>query len=293
MKLLIFGVTGMLGNVLFRYFSEQQPDQVWGTLRRSSDRSYFSASSHEHLIEFVDVQNSMAVSTVLQRLKPDWVINCVGIIKQLPSSHDSLVVIPINALWPHQLAHQCQEVGAKLIHFSTDCVFSGKKGHYSEQNESDATDLYGRSKFLGEVIDKPDVLTIRSSIIGHELFTHYALVDWFLSQQGPVKGYTKAIYTGLPTIEMAQLIEGILHNPYPLHGLYQVAAQPISKYDLLHLIGQVYNHQIIIEPDDSVAIDRSLNGALFEQATGYHAPPWPTLIQNMHDFNQKWRTHVS
>lgn len=293
MKIIIFGVTGMMGHVLFQYFSTQNDTQVWGTIRDPAQKNHFLPPSRDHLIQLNDIQDNTEVLRLLQKVKPDLVINCIGVIKQLASSNNPLVVIPVNSVWPHQLARHCQEVSARMIHFSTDCVFSGKKGNYTELDNSDATDLYGRSKFLGEVTDQPHVLTLRSSFIGHELANHYSLVDWFLFQQGPIKGYTRAIYSGLPTIEVAHLIHQLVLRPNFLSGLYQVATQPISKYDLLTLIGQVYHHSIIIEPDDSVIIDRSLNGTLFEQATGYQAPSWPVMIEQMYESNQKWRTYVS
>jgi dTDP-4-dehydrorhamnose reductase len=193
-------------------------------------------------------------------------------------------VIPINSILPHRLANLCELAEARLIHISTDCVFSGEKGGYVEKDFSDAKDLYGRSKYLGEV-DYPNSITLRTSIIGHELNSSKSLINWFLSQEGSVKGYKNAIFSGLPTNEMAKVIRDyVIPNP-SLKGLYQVSADPISKFDLLQLVSDVYGKIIQIIPDDLVKIDRSLNSEKFCKATGFKPKPWPQLIKEMYEFN--------
>jgi dTDP-4-dehydrorhamnose reductase len=171
-----------------------------------------------------------------------------------------------------------------LIHVSTDCVFSGSRGNYRESDTSDATDLYGKSKFIGEV-SYPHTITLRTSIIGHELTGNHSLIGWFLAQSGPVKGYTKAIFSGLPTVELARVVRDHVLPNRDLSGLYHVAAEPIDKFDLLNIVAKAYGKDIAIEPDDRVSIDRSLNAERFRAATGYVAPAWPDLIARMRDFH--------
>jgi dTDP-4-dehydrorhamnose reductase len=194
-----------------------------------------------------------------------------------------LQAIPINSLLPHRLAQLCAIAGSRLLHVSTDCVFSGSKGMYKESEASDAHDLYGQSKYLGEV-DYSHAVTLRTSIIGREFTSAHGLIDWFLSQQGSVRGYTKAIFSGLPTVELARVMHDfVLPNP-GLRGLYHVSAEPIDKYTLLQQVAQAYGKAIQIQPDERVAIDRSLDSTRFRAATGYAPPPWPELIVRMRDF---------
>jgi len=211
------------------------------------------------------------------------VINCVGVVKQLESAEDPLVVLPINALLPHRLVRLCETNGARFVHVSTDCVFSGKRGNYQEHDPADADDLYGRSKYLGEV-DYPNAITLRTSIIGHELSTTHGLIGWFLSQAGQVRGYRRAIFSGLPTVELARVIRDYVLSQPELRGVYHVSAAPISKYDLLTLVAKTYGRTTQIVPDDNVVIDRSLDSLRFRQATGYEPPVWLDLVRRMHEF---------
>lgn len=282
MKVLVLGVTGMLGNAVFRVFGEDPAHEVWGTLRSGSMLRHFPQDTHARLLTGTDVLDQDMLTKVFAKVRPQVVINCVGLIKQLADANDPLTALPINAMLPHRLARLCEVSGARLIHVSTDCVFSGRAGGYLESDVSDAEDLYGKSKYIGELHDVPHAITLRTSIIGHELASSYALVDWFLAQQAGVKGFTKAIFSGLPTVELARVMKDfVVPNP-ALHGLYHVAAQPIAKFDLLALVAAEYGKQIDIRPDAGLVIDRSLNGSRFEQATGYVAPQWPELIRRMH-----------
>lgn len=283
MKVLVLGVTGMLGNAVFRVFSADAAYQTWGTLRSASTLRHFPQDSHARLLCGVDVLDQDALTSAMARVKPDVVINCVGLIKQLADAKDPLTALPINAMLPHRLARLCELGCARLIHVSTDCVFSGRKGLYQESDLSDAEDLYGKSKYIGELQDLPHAITLRTSIIGHELGSSYALVDWFLSQQGSVKGFTRALFSGLPTVELARVMKDFV-IPHPqLNGLYHVAAAPIDKHSLLGLVAAQYGKQIEIRPDDALVIDRSLDGSRFREATGYVAPAWPELIRRMHE----------
>ncbi len=283
MKILILGVTGMLGSAVFRSFSADAEHETWGTVRSGAALRNFPQQGQERLLSGVDVLDQDALIAVLAKVRPDVVINCVGLIKQLADAKDPLIALPINAMLPHRLARLCELAGARLIHISTDCVFSGRKGLYLESDLSDAEDLYGKSKYIGELHDLPHAITLRTSIIGHELGSNYALVDWFLSQEGGVKGFTKAIFSGLPTVELARVIKDFV-VPHPqLNGLYHVAAKPIDKFRLLSLVAAQYGKAIDIRPDDALVIDRSLDGSRFREATGYVAPEWPELIRRMYE----------
>jgi len=283
MKILVLGASGMLGNAVFRLFSDDKKMQVFGTVRSESTKKYFHHSIRSGLISGVDVENIDSLLSVFENTKPNVVINCIGLVKQLAESSDPLTALPINSLLPHRLARLSALLGARFVHMSTDCVFSGSKGMYSESDESDANDLYGRSKFLGEV-DYPNAVTLRTSIIGHELVGSRSLVGWFLSQNQTVRGFKKAIFSGLPTVEIARLIRDYVLPNSDLHGLYHVSADPISKFDLLRLISDIYGKSIDIEVDESFVIDRSLNSSRFRSITGFHPKPWADLVESMKRF---------
>ncbi|SHM85229.1 dTDP-4-dehydrorhamnose reductase family protein [Phytopseudomonas punonensis] len=283
MKVLVLGVTGMLGNAVFRVFSADAAYQAWGTLRSAAALRHFPQNSHARLLCGVDVLDQDALTSVMSRVKPDVVINCVGLIKQLADANDPLNALPINAMLPHRLARLCELSGARLIHVSTDCVFSGRKGLCRESDLSDAEDLYGKSKYIGELHEQAHAITLRTSIIGHELGSKHALVDWFLSQQSSVRGFTKAVFSGLPTVELARVMKDFVIAHPQLNGLYHIAAEPIDKFRLLSLVAAQYGKTIEIRPDYALVIDRSLDGARFRDATGYVAPAWPELIRRMHE----------
>jgi len=280
-KVLVIGASGMIGSTVLRVLSEKNDWEVFGTVRNGSVKRFFPASIGERLIAGVDVEYPDALVKVLDQIRPDVVVNCAGLTKHKPEAEDPLVSIPINTLMPHRLAGLCKLVGARLIHVSTDCVFSGEKGGYVEDDFADARDVYGKSKALGEVL-YPHTITLRTSTIGHELQSKYGLLDWFLSQEGRCKGYTRAIFSGLPTVVFAQVIRDVVIPRWDLSGLYHVGAGPIGKHDLLRLIANVYGKSIDIALDEQFVIDRSLNSGRFTQVTGYVAPAWPELIQSMH-----------
>lgn len=283
MKVLVLGVSGMLGNAMFRVLSLDPDLDVQGTARSGAVRRFFDAGLGGRILAGVDVENHDSLARVLAETKPQVVVNCIGLIKQLADSKDPLQALPINAMLPHRLARLCEIGGARLVHVSTDCVFLGSRGSYRESDPSDALDLYGKSKFLGEV-EYPHTITLRTSIIGHELASANGLVGWFLAQQGRVKGYTRAIFSGLPTVELSRVVRDVVLPRPDLSGLYHVASAPIAKYDLLRLVADVYGKQIEIAPDDALVIDRSLDAGRFRAATGYVAPPWPELVRAMYEF---------
>jgi len=281
MRVLVLGANGMLGNAMMRILREKKELDVFGTIRSVGIKTYLANEVSERLVAGCDVENHATLVKVFGQIKPDVIINCIALNKQLVDAGDPLFTIPIYALLPHRLAGLCNLTGARLVHISTDGVFSGEKGAYTEKDPSDAMDLYGISKFLGEV-DHSNCLTLRTSIIGHELNKKNSLVEWLLSQKGNVRGYTKAIYSGLPTIELAGIIRDYILPNDNLSGIYHVSSDPISKYDLLCLIADEYKKKIVIEPFDEVAIDRSLDSSAFQSLIGYRPPPWPELVHNMY-----------
>ena len=279
---LILGATGMLGHTLFRSLSQNKNLHVFGTTRNPSAKKWFAKNQAKNLLTNIDVLNSKSLESAFKKTKPDIVINCIGLIKQVAQSQEVMHSIPVNAIFPHQLAYLTKEYQARLILMSTDCVFSGKKGNYSETDPVDCTDLYGQSKALGEIIDQPHVLTIRTSIIGHELRGGHSLVNWFLKQRGSILGYTRAIYSGLPTIEVAHIIRDHVLPNAKLHGLYQIASDPISKFELLGLIAKTYRKKIGIQKTNTPKINRSLSYAKFQKKTGYQPKSWHQLIEEMY-----------
>jgi dTDP-4-dehydrorhamnose reductase len=283
MKILVLGATGMLGSTVFKTLCRDPRYQTWGTVRGRENARFFSARERSQIVSGLDVLDDYSILAVLSKIRPDIIINCIGLIKQIAISDDPLSVLPINSILPHRLLKFCELSGAKLIQVSTDCVFSGRNGMYVEQDISDANDLYGKSKYIGEINDSPSALTLRTSIIGHELNSSNSLIDWFLSQQNNVKGYTNAIFSGLPTIELAGVIADYVLPNTGLTGLYHVSADPIDKYSLLKMVANTYGKSIDIDPDKSVEIDRSLNSTKFRSMTGYAPPSWNVLIQRMHD----------
>ena len=283
MKVLILGVGGMLGNAMFRTFADSGEHEVFGTARSVGTRAHFADPLQANILCGIDVENHDSLARVFGQVRPDFVINCIGLVKQLAESDDPLLTIPINSLLPHRLAALCKVAGARLVQVSTDCVFSGSRGSYVESDFPDCYDLYGRSKLLGEV-DYPHAVTVRTSIIGHELNGQRSLVNWFLSQSGPTRGFTRAVFSGLPTVVLARVIRDVILPRPQLRGLYHVAAAPITKFDLLTMVATEYGKQITITPDDSLVIDRSLDASRFREATGFISPPWKEMIAAMRAF---------
>ena len=280
MRLLILGGSGMLGHQLWRGLHAQH--DTWVTLRRPvADFAVHNLFDEAKAIQFDDITDDTALERALGQAKPEAVINCVGLIKQRDEASDEALTLRVNAEFPHRLAKRCGEAGARLIHFSTDCIFAGTKGNYTESDPSDAADLYGQSKHQGEVANAHSV-TLRTSVIGHELGTNLALLDWFLSQRGQaINGYTKAIYSGFTTLEMARIVDRILTQHTDLSGVWHVASQPISKFGLLQLCREKLGWEGVIEPNDEFVCDRSLNADRFNQATGYTPPSWEAMISEL------------
>ena len=279
--IVVLGGAGMLGHKLFQILRERFPGTI-ATTRENvhvPPLSGVTLLAGSDVLTGVDVVDFDALRTRLERLAPDVIVNCVGVIKQRDEAKRAIPSITLNALFPHRLAEATGAWGGRVIHFSTDCVFSGRRGNYREEDASDADDLYGRSKFLGEVATS-NAITLRTSIIGRELTEHRSLLDWFLSQKGrKVRGFRKVIYSGITTNEMANVVSLIIRSFSTLSGLFQVVSEPISKYDLLVLIRETYGLEADIEPDDQDVSDRSMYGGKFHQATGWRAPSWPDMVR--------------
>jgi len=286
LRILILGANGMLGHMLFEVLSSVRDWHVVGTVRSSKAKKMLQSilpAYADKVIAGVDVTDLTALEDALDLAKPDVVINCVGLIKQDQSANDPIAAITINALLPHRLEQWCAKHAVRLIHISTDCVFSGQKGAYTEEDICDAQDWYGKSKYLGE-LSSPNSMTIRTSIIGPELPSQasHGLLAWFMAQTGSCPGYSRAVFSGLPTVILAEILRDVVIPNTKLNGLYQVSAQPITKLDLLQMVANTFDMDIAIVPSANPILDRSLNGARFEKATGYHTPDWPELISRMH-----------
>lgn len=280
MRVLILGADGMLGHQVFAHLQERH--DVRGTVRRALDEyAGFRLFVADNTYAETDARDTGRLMEIVGDFHPGAIINAIGIVKQREEANSSLQNLEINALFPHRLGILCQAVGARLIHMSTDCVFSGDKGSYSEDDIADARDLYGRSKFLGE-LHQAHTLTLRTSIIGLELRHKTSLVEWFLEQRGKIKGYRRAIYSGLTTMELARVIERLLVDHGQLSGVWHVASRPISKYDLLcRLAKELGRGDVEIEPDDTFVCDRSLDAGRFAQATGYTPPVWDDMLTEL------------
>jgi dTDP-4-dehydrorhamnose reductase len=281
MKAVVLGADGMLGHKMFDVLHSRFPTTV-GTVRSDptgSVRPWMSRYPREAFRLGLELMDLADLRTFLEDQRPEFIVNCAGIIKHRSDAKTAPSIL-VNALMPHLLAEWAAAWGGRLIHFSTDCVFSGRRGNYTESDPSDAEDLYGRSKFLGEV-HAGNALTIRMSTIGRELKNFYSLLEWFLAQRGTVQGYVKAIYSGLPTTYLAGLTARLISEMPDLSGLYQVASAPISKYDLLLKLKAAYRLDVRVEPNENFVCDRSLNGGAFACRTGWAVPAWDQLLDEL------------
>jgi dTDP-4-dehydrorhamnose reductase len=281
MRILIYGVTGMLGHKLYQAF--QGEHEVFGTIRgrRESLSRYDVLFDLSKIIDGVDVANADSLKAAIAASRPDVVINAIGLVKQLIGPDDVIEALAINAIFPQRLARLRDEHGFRLISISTDCVFDGRKGNYSETDTADADDLHGRSKFLGEVT-RDGCLTIRTSIIGRELAGSHSLLEWFLSNRGgKIDGFRRAIFSGFPTTVIADIIKRLVNEHPDVTGLYHIASTPISKFELLSKINDRFGTDIEIEPVEEFIADRSLDATKFIDRTGIVAPTWDEMIDTM------------
>ena len=273
----------MLGHKMFQILRERFPGTVCTTREdvRKPPFDRVELLQGDDVIRGVDVMDFDRLNGTLKELRPDFIVNCVGIVKQRQEAQMAIPSITINSLLPHKLAAFAGAWGGRVIHPSTDCVFDGKRGGYTEADDSSAEDLYGKSKFLGE-LRCDNGLTLRTSIIGRELVEHRSLLDWFLIQQDKtVRGFRRVIYSGVTTNQLAEVVTMIIQKSPGLHGLFQVVSEPISKHDLLCLIRDAYKLEVNITPEDREVSDRSMKGDKFREATGYVSPPWPELVRRL------------
>ena len=279
MRILILGGSGMLGHRLWMKLGEHH--ETWVTIRTAAFPFPLRAEfPRERVLAHVDALDFDEVTRALASIQPDLVINCIGLIKQTSRANDPVSALQLNALLPHRVALICRTARIRMIHISTDCVFSGRKGNYAEGEISDAEDLYGRTKYLGEV-DYSHVVTLRTSIIGRELKSRLGLIEWFLAQKGTIHGYQRAIYSGFSTDELARIIlDRVIPSP-GLSGIHNVSSEPISKHDLLALAKAAFKHPVEILPDTAFVCDRSLDSSRFRSLTGYTPPSWPEMIEEL------------
>ena len=279
LKALILGGTGMLGHRLFEELKSRHETRV--TLRRDlSAYRRLNRFTADNAFGNVDVRDFQSVSAVIDNFRPEVIVNCTGITNKDPAARDCIANLEVNALFPQRLARYCEGRTVKIIHLSTDCVFSGRKGGYRETDTADAGDLYGRTKLLGEVTGT-NSLSIRTSMIGLELCSKHGLLEWFLAQTGRVHGYQKAIFSGFTTQELSRIIESIILSGKKIPSLLHVAGYPISKYDLLFLIKDELGLQIDLVPDSEFRCDRSLDATVFQKTFGYTPPTWPEMIHEL------------
>ena len=288
MKILIFGATGMLGHTLFNFLGQKDSDlKTFGIVRDESDFRFFTKDQAKKLISAkIDIRYE-DINKIIEKVEPDLVLNCIGLIKQDNKSKSSIDSISINSLLPHIISKVCDDNKIRLIHFSTDCVFLGTKGNYSERDDPDSNDLYGLSKLLGEV-NSPYHLTLRTSIIGHEIKKKLGLLEWFLNEKNEIKGFSNAIFSGLTTFEIAKFIKNFIIPETKISGIYHLSSEPISKYNLLKMINELYDVNHKITKFDEIIIDRSLNSNQLRRLTGYSPPEWEQMISEMKEWNKNY-----
>jgi dTDP-4-dehydrorhamnose reductase len=285
-RIIVLGAAGMLGHKVFQVLRQRYPETL-GTMVGPRDAQPFrkvELLQSGDVLEDVDATDRRALEKTLADRRPDVVVNCIGIVKQREAAKAAVPSIEINSLLPHVLVEICSGWGGRVIHFSTDCVFDGKRGNYTEADRPDADDLYGKSKAVGEIglAGEANALTLRTSIIGRELATFQSLLEWFLAQRGrEIRGFSRAIYAGVTTNHLAAVVSRIIADHPRLSGLYQVASTPISKLELLGLLREAYGLRVEITPDDSFVCDRSMRGDKLREAIGYTAPPWPELVREL------------
>ena len=285
MNILVLGCNGLIGYSIFNVLSDNNDLNVFGALRSQDLKSFFTKKLTNFIFSDFNIYDNSLIESLLIKSEAEIVINCIGITKHVFSENDASSLIFANSLFPHNLNKICKKLNIKLIHISTDCVFSGMKGNYLESDNTDSLDMYGKSKALGEIIDD-NCLTIRTSTIGHEINTKYGLLEWFLSQSEVCDGYSNAIFSGLPTIVLAEVLRDIIIYEKKLTGLLHIGSSPISKYDLLCLIKDVYKKNINIRKIDKPIINRSLNADKFKSLFSFNSD-WNHLITKMHNSHKK------
>jgi len=284
LRIIILGGGGMLGHRLWQHLSLRFP-YTYTTIRQSRiDYEECGLFKSDMVIDSVDVCDFPVLTGVMKCVKPDFILNCIGVTKRRKEANDAVHAITLNALFPHKLAEWGKNNSAKVVNFSTDCVFDGEHGNYIEESPTNATDLYGKTKALGE-IQGEYALTLRSSFIGSELLHGGTeLLEWFLSQTGIVKGFKNAIYSGLTTLELSRVIEKIIVHHPGARGIYNLSSDPISKFDLLMLIKNKMHLAVDIVPDETVRCNRSLDSSKFRKEFSYTPPTWEVMVEELNSY---------
>ncbi|MDP1795206.1 MAG: SDR family oxidoreductase [Acidimicrobiales bacterium] len=278
-RILVVGASGMLGHEAIRVLA---PDfEVWGACRRPEELPDLGVPT-ERLLGGLDATDPDSAYELIDDVEPDFVLNAVGIVKQRPDAKAAIPSIAVNSLWPHVLADACERNEARMVHVSTDCVFSGSRGGYVETDVPDAFDLYGRSKLLGEVTDRDNTVTLRTSIIGWQLGDPTGLVGWFAAHRDePLKGFTKAVFSGLTTQALTEVIRDVVILDASLSGLWHTSAAPIDKYSLLTKLADQLGWDVEIVPSEEPVIDRSLDSTRFGEHTGWAPPSWDEMLAGL------------
>tara|TARA_B100000242_G_scaffold224838_1_gene165365 strand:+ start:1031 stop:1903 length:873 start_codon:yes stop_codon:yes gene_type:complete len=286
MKLLILGSSGLLGNTITKFFFSRTNFETYGTLRNNLKISFFDKCHHSKFYILPDILDSDRIEKIIRIIEPKVIINCIGVTNKNLNKGMELAekYIQINSLFPHKLCKICSYFKIRLIHLSSDCVFSGKKGFYNEKDNPDSLDFYGRSKLLGEV-SYENTITLRKSAIGHELDSNAGLLEWFLSQKGKVEGFQKAIFSGLTVLELSKIIEKQVIPNRNLNGIYHISGPFISKYELLKIFAEIYKKKVAIIPNELENIDRTLDASKFNKISGYKPKNWYEMISEMYQFN--------
>lgn len=283
LKILVLGATGNLGFAVSNFLNTKKNLKISICLRQKKHESFFPYFNKNQFYIKKNI-NETSIRDVIQKSKPDIIINCIGVIKpRIASELDIKDTVFINSYLPHILANLTSDFNFRLIHFSTDCVFSGKKGNYKEKDFPDPIDMYGLSKMLGEVKANKNCITLRTSLIGHEINSNYSLLNWFLTQKN-VKGFSDAYFSGLTTLEIAKVLYRNIIFKKKLFGLYHLASKRISKYSLLKLINKIYKKNILISEDKGFKIDRSLSSARLSQSASYKIKPWKSMLTEQYNF---------
>ncbi len=282
MKILVVGAGGMIGHKMVQSLT---PDfsETYGTIRRPfADYQKFSVFAANRIFDGVDVLNFSNLEKILNDLKPSVILNCVGVTLRKPEIQDLHHCLELNSFLPHRLKCWAAQNGARVVHFSTDCVFDGADGDYSEYSQPTAKDNYGRTKYLGEIADSPHCLTLRGSMIGRELFGKTELLEWTLAQRGKaVKGFGRVIYSGTTTVEMGRLVRSLLGRATFLSGIFQVSSTPISKYALLEKINKFYRLELNLTEDCNYVSNKVLLSTKLKAATGFVCPSWDEMIEKL------------
>jgi dTDP-4-dehydrorhamnose reductase len=278
-RILVVGASGMLGHEAVKVLA---PDfEVWGACRKPEELPSLGIPS-DRLLGGLDATKAESAFQIVDRVRPHLCINAAGIVKQRAEAKSAIPSIAVNSLWPHALADACARYGARMVHVSTDCVFSGGRGNYVESDVPDDVDLYGRSKLLGEVADQNHVVTLRTSIIGWQIGEPTGLVGWFAAhRREPLNGFTRAVFSGLTTRALTEVVRDVVLPDPSLAGLWHVSADPIDKFTLLSELARHLEWAVNLMPVDQPVIDRSLDSTRFRDRTGWVPPKWDEMLEEL------------